>query len=115
MSIKQFLKPEQRKIAIFFAIIILEFVMILIFLYSFSYSAASDPYEECCLGHPYTTYCSEYWNMTEEKCSVEKVSREIEYNYRRITFILILILVLIINYLISCLIVWIYDKMKKKK
>jgi len=122
MTIKQFLKPDWRKIVL--TIVLSLFVFFIIYVSWLSISAVVGrsiqeyccnqviPLEEC----PYDNleYCEEekqmceYRNYTLENC--EKLERESET--QTLTFYLI---VIVLNYLISCLIIWIYDKFRGKK
>lgn len=121
-TLKQFLEPDWRKIVL--TIILSLFIISIYYLSWLSTGAVIGisiaehccnnviPLEEC----PYSnlTICEEdkqmceYYNYTLENC--EKIKRE--GNNQIIIFFLS---VIVLNYLFSCLIVWIYGKFRKRK
>jgi hypothetical protein len=110
MTLKQFLKPDWRKIVIFLAIMFLEFLIFSIYVYSYGQTASIQ--EICCresLPALEKEHCVRA-NVTEEYCIIYREKRATQGFYDLIT----LFLVLIFDYLLSCLIIWIFDKRKKK-
>jgi len=113
MKLKQFLKPDWRKI--FLTIII---IILWIFFWHRVYSAPLAPPLEliCCdLIEELTSICQEQPNnpcckFTLKVCEKLEIEREKRNLISTVTFVGSLIL----SYPISCLIIWIYDKRKKK-
>jgi len=103
MNWKEFLKPEWKKFLIFGIIIF----MILIFI------GIPVSMETQCMAIGYPTGCPVYISVVPlnqflecKKLEELKCGQFIAYEY--------FILELVIIYLLSCLIVWVNDKMKKK-
>ena len=113
MNLRQFLKPNKKKIIVFFIIILLEFLALIF--YSFMYTAPPDFNRECC-----TTSFSNLPKEIAEMCISQGFTEEICVSYKEEVAIgnliikIILIINLIVVYLLSCLINWIYDKVRKK-
>jgi hypothetical protein len=109
MNFKQFLKPDGRKIGLFISIFVL-----LIFIPFFCISIPA-PTAIGVKGFSITDCSSFYSNF------IVKLGWIIEYDNTCLncpslsSFLFFLIVYLLISYILSCLIVWIYDKMKKKK
>jgi len=131
MSIKQFLKPDKRKIVVF---IILSFLSLSFWLLYNTGFTPPDARRDCCnieiesnnetcqemIGNgiidPNNIYLTRlrkmYFNKTPDYvCSEYNL---IIQNEQRL-FIEISFLILLVSYLLSCLIVWIYDKIKVNK
>jgi len=110
MNIKQFLKPDWRKILIFVIILFLEFQLFSII---FRYPPEPPMQAFCCRDFEQTgimpDYCKEV-NLTAEDCLKYENIRKTEAFHN----LLILISDIVLVYIISCLIIWIYDKFKKK-
>ena len=96
MNLKQFLKPDWRKIVIFLVIFLLN-LFLGIKSYSF-YSATETIY-----GYP-LPFLTVYIELLPPATVVN-------WNFRNL---IIHIIVWIVLYLLSCLIIWIYEKVKKK-
>ena len=128
MNWKQFLKPDWRKIVIF---IVLSACFSFWILYNTSPGPPRDLRESCCIQNVYDReICQKiisgeselyrlkpYRNKTpEEICQEYKSSgiKIIVLSMELLTGFLILIK-FIIPYLLSCLTVWIYDTLRKKK
>jgi hypothetical protein len=111
MNWKQFLKPDWRKIVIFFIILFLELQLLGII---FRYPPEPPIQSFCCQDFKKTgimpDYCKEI-NLTVEGCLKYENIRKTEAFYN----LLILIFDIVIVYIISCFIVWVYDKVKKRK
>jgi hypothetical protein len=107
MNFKQFLKPDRRKIVIFVIINIILLIPLISFSCIFCQATAPvDILMKCGNDHynlPWETsvYCGKPYKLTSILIAIYYPS--------------IFIATLIITYLLSCLIVWIYDKVKKKK
>jgi hypothetical protein len=115
MNWKQFLKPDHRKIAVVFTILFLEFVWALIYYTPEPWSSPSFNYNSCCRNglSEYTNKigCIPLPNMTQEEfCLMLKDESEKESLQSSIIFIIDLVTV----YLLSCSIIWIYEKIRKK-
>ena len=109
MNWKQFLKPDWIKVALFFGIIFLEFLL----MSSTAYVVTADPYHMCCrndLPEETANTCIRN-NMTEEYCTILREKRAVQGFYEFITIIFILIL----DYLIACFIVWIFYYIFRKR
>jgi hypothetical protein len=102
MTLKQFLKPDWRKIVIFVVLIII-FSLIIWFFPTYNIFASCFPCGDCGInrGFPLTFHVSH----PAGKCETEFYT----------SYLIIDIIVdVMITYFLSCLIVWIYDKVKKK-
>jgi hypothetical protein len=131
MNLKQFLKPDWRKIVIFVILSFLSFSFW--FLYNTGFTPP-DARRDCCnieiesnnnscqkiigniIINPNDIYLTSlrkmYFNKTPDYvCSEYNL---IIQNGQRL-FIEISFLILLVSYLLSCLIIWIYDKVKVKK
>ncbi len=101
MTLKQFLKPDWRKI-------VLEILMFLILLVYIS-----PCFDECCLESPLLNCpclnCP-FYACFSPMLDIEYVFKVPFFNFLPI-FLVVMIIVL---YILSCLMVWIYDKVKKK-
>jgi len=105
MTLKQFLKPDRRKIVICIILIILEFSWMIF--YS-SYSATANP---CCLKN-IPEEIREQCVRVNARCGFTDMT----FGYPEIILLLIFAFVFITtNYLLSCLIVWIYNKLRKPR
>jgi hypothetical protein len=119
MSLKEFLKPDSRKIAIFAVLFLISFFFFILY---FSGFMLRDFREDCCnvqiassnescqfIISGSVPYGRAYYNKTpEEICN--------DYKLSQVLSIVIWVLILfVIPYVLSCLFVWIYDKVKKKK
>jgi hypothetical protein len=93
MTLKQFLKPDWRKIVIF--VIILALVVIIIPLMNSGFGRYT-----VIVGFPLIFYEETFWPSEMEKT-----------NFLVLNFIIDIIVL----YIFSCLIIWIYDKSRKKK
>jgi len=93
MTIKQFLKPDWRKIIVF--VILLIFVVIIIPIMNSGFGRYTSS-----VGFPLVFYEETFWPKEMEKTNF------IISNF---------IIDIIVLYIISSLIIWIYDKVKKKK
>ena len=124
MEIKQFLKPDWRKIVLTIILTILLFFVLSFIIFTIQLLTSANvgiSREAHCCGvnyeGPFLTYpngtvviiegCEDY---TREVCKElqQKVMAE-----RSKFYLILLIPTVIFSYLISCLIVWIYDKRKK--
>ena len=103
MNLKQFLKPEWRKIAIFLILIGSTYFLPLI---PMSFKCPPCPPGAICV--PCRPQAFNLMRLPE----VLNYIKPVEYGYM-IHYPLLLI-ELTIFYLLSCLIIWIYDKLKKK-
>lgn len=110
MSFKQFLKLDWRKIVVFVIILFLEFQLFMII---FRYPPELPIQAFCCKDFEETgtmsDHCKEI-NLTAEDCLKYENIRKTEAFYN----LLVLIFDIVIVYIISCFIVWIYDKLRKK-
>jgi len=96
MTIKQFLKPDWRKFVIFLLFFILTYIWV--------YDCGDINSSISCEAHGFPmTYWSHY--------TISKIPLQAENTISYFE----LIADLIIWYLLSCLVIWIYDKVKKKK
>jgi len=95
MSSKQFLKPEWKKIAVFIVLLI---IFLVIYKYKLPLMRGELPYPFPAKGLPLPIYIK----GSEEMEGSEKLLK------------VFLIIDFIFWYLISCLIIWIYDKLTKK-
>lgn len=106
MNWKQFLKPDKRKIVLMI-IITLVWILLLRFLLSedpkYKYITCQCPAE--CPGGNYIDYL-----IIPSSCKC-CTSLSMIYN----DYLWNLLLPLVISYFLSCLIVWIYDKFRKRK
>jgi hypothetical protein len=106
--IKKFLKPDWRKIVLFIIFLILE---ILLLISISDYLSPPTTVNPCCL--------SNIPEKIREQCINANANcgfTDITFGYPEIILLLIFGFVLLtINYLLSCFIVWIYDEIKKKK
>ena len=93
MNLKQFLKPDWRKIVITIVSIFYVLLVIVSFI----------------TGGMFVDCTEEGFRLHPESCGYKKPL--IEINDLRVTFIISIV----ISYILSCLIVWIYDKFRKKK
>jgi hypothetical protein len=122
MTLKQFLKPDWRKIVVFGVIIFIEFLIY--YIISISYFPnrliTTEELEELCCESELTedliNFClSRNISITKEECE----RREFTDTYIGIPELIIIItsifVFLISHYLLSCLIVWIYNKYRGKK
>jgi len=99
MNFKQFLKPDWRKIVIFIIIFIFfSFAPIWITIHCYTWECGPGP----------TT--SSFFNSLESMANKEFF----DFGYFN-PWISIFFGSIAISYLLSCLIAWIYDKVKKKK
>jgi hypothetical protein len=110
MNLKQFLKPDWRKIVIF--VIIIFFSLFDVFIYE-KYGKSSTIIEGLCITHEFGgTECEYKLNP------LFWISFNIEINGEGELYLKILtntyLISLIYWYLLSCLIVWIYDKFRKR-
>ena len=96
MNIKQFLKPDRRKIVIF---IILFMISTLIRANLFSNYELKHPYPAFAFGIPFVSFYI---------IPIVELTPEIHFNF------IGLFENIIFWYFLSCLLVWIYDKFKKK-
>ena len=103
MTLKQFLKPDWRKIVLF---VILFILSLLISYPGFCVDGTNFGYCEEIHGFPLSAYTT---FGEQDVVPPEKLE------YIRYENIFGFIFNLIFWYLLSCLIVWIYDKVKKKK
>jgi len=100
MNLKQFLKPDWRKIVIFVIIFILLFFIPLFP----KFSILPTP-----VGVEGGTYID--WKSLYSELSVGYGTLADRINYIKIP----IIINCFVSYLLSCFIVWIYDKVRKKK
>jgi hypothetical protein len=122
MSLKQFLKPDWRKIIVAF-IIFMIICFIIIFLFSFQLQTIPK-YKICCdliestpyisleiLNEELSNYgCEEIGLTSIEECKSYK--KALSYQEFQI-FLIFTVANLLYSYILSCLIIWIYDKVKK--
>lgn len=116
MNWKEFLKPDRRKVVLTIILAISHFL----FLYFFMLGGSLAPdWSECCEliredklpfsceDYPYSNRCCQF---TEESCT------ELEIGAARQSLIIWMLLYgpFIWCYPISCIVVWLYDKRKKK-
>jgi hypothetical protein len=100
MNWKEFLKPDLRKVAIFLIIFFLLPVPL---------------YVGCTPCHAFCIFCFPHWEFISLFSFLTNIIENEYYHYYLQVFaIFIYILELITFYSISCLIVWIYEKVKKK-
>lgn len=108
-NVKEFLKPNRRKVVVF---VILLFIItyVINILTEFVFKLIVEPY----LGKPYSYIDSIFGLPTFyfQECVLDRYSAGYVCNYRFDS--IVFIANLIIWYLISCLLIWIYDKVKKK-
>jgi len=100
MSIKQFLKPDWRKIVVFV-------LLVVIFFQYFPLPSWSLCEEIICPDNKYYYVSWEYG--TCYKCGTISWSEQLLSDY----YYPIMFAGFMINYLLSCFIVWIYDKLRK--
>ena len=119
MDLKEFLKPDRRKIIIFVVLFLISFFFCILYFTGF---IPYDFREDCCnvqivssnetcqdaISNP-GIFGGMYYNKTpEEVCN--------DYKLSRVLSIVIWVLILfVIPYVLSCLIIWISDKLRKKK
>jgi hypothetical protein len=113
MNWKQFLKPNWRKIVIFFAILFLELMALLMF-YPYEWASTATYYQTCCksgLPEEIIKSCMRDNITAEELCITlkDKVERQALQDD------VVLVINLAVVYLLSCLIIWFYDNRKKRK
>lgn len=96
MNFKQFLKPDWRKIVIFFILMILS-------IFSFFHMTL--------VSLPFAVVPS-LWDVL---ASVLAPSLVVIYGFYFPYSVLIILITIIYWYLLSCFIVWIYNRIKKKK
>jgi hypothetical protein len=103
MNIRQLLKPDWRKIIIFLVLLLPLFYpdSIIKFQTGWDYAMRGNRG-----GAPILENLFWIWIF---------LLFEPSYELPKITFILLTVIVFIISYLLSCLIVWIYDKFRKRK
>jgi ribose/xylose/arabinose/galactoside ABC-type transport system permease subunit len=101
MKIKQFLKPDWRKIVIF--------ALLTLFSFLITYGTTFLIYRGFPL--PYSFKMCEYpiYSLPCKNCPNDLTCFGEEFHLLFLSFDII------VFYLLSCLIVWIYDKVKKKK
>jgi len=108
MNIIQFLKPNRRKIILFIVLILISFGLSL-FIPLIVFYCESCPWD--CPPCPSGVLC----NVCLPKITLYTLSDFWDYNYNpQAAFIKYLLVKLIVFYLISCLIFWIYNKIKNK-
>jgi hypothetical protein len=124
MNWKEFIKPDWRKIVLFVIIFIIEFS------YYFNSSVCFCPLSACATAQTEQATarmqnisidiepCDTCYSLPWEQCPCDRYCGKPD----TITSIMIAIYsplftiaILIIPYLLSCLIVWVYDKYRKKK
>ncbi|MBZ9569318.1 hypothetical protein KJA16_00155 [Patescibacteria group bacterium] len=98
MSFKQFLKPDWRKIVLS--------IIIFLFLFIYGIPWCIDPSEEGWLRRP----DPEYWGCHSEWHRQFHFIPDWPIGHLGISFFVSAL----ISYFISCLIIWIYDKIRKK-
>lgn len=103
MNWKEFLKPEGRKITIFIILLILNFLVWLLVQPGGLAMRMSDRF-----------FCTIQENKTGIPVDICMNELKLKQQSREIFGITVMILTLVLNYLLSCFIVWIYDKRKKK-
>jgi predicted membrane protein len=96
-TLKQFLKPDWRKIVLF--------VVLIIILPIFPQNLCQDTV--CLIPIPFSIILAAFINTS--------IKNGINYFTDPFGNFIIIIIVFIIEFLLSCLIVWIYDKFRKKK
>ena len=99
MTLKQSLKPDWRKIVIFV-------VLSVIFLYLFNNAVTIGELYYPVKGFPLPYYYNRSGGMLSSGVLVDYIP-----NFNLLNFILDLIF----WYLLSCLVIWIYDKFRKRK
>ena len=116
IKVKQFLKPDWRKILVTIIIFILFFFF---WYYFFNWLPSVPEWFGCCNsieeGKKISEICEDMPGCCtienfEEKCNSIFNSRKERIFYNN----MILFIFFILSYLISCFIIWIYDKVKKK-
>ncbi len=100
MTLKQFLKPDWRKIVIFV-------ILFLFWLFIILFTSCFHPRITCEEGY------ESYYETLIIVCSSRCISENLIILYRIRDFTLGIFVYFILPYLISCLIVWIYDKFRK--
>jgi len=100
MNLKQFLKSDWRKIVVFAILIILEFICL--------------PMPNIIFTDPPTTDYSQ-WQCISLLSIFPLLFSPYEGFDTTLMRIIIIFVSFLITYLLSCLIVWIYDKFRKKK
>ena len=105
MTIKQFLKPDKRKIVVFL-LLLFGLTCILDYISKLYYDIYISPYVGVALYNiiPILGYPSFYF----EKCHFESGCI---YQFDTLN----LLLNIVVWYILSCIIVWVYDKAKKRK
>jgi hypothetical protein len=100
MNWKEFLKPSWIKIVLLLIFLVLSF-----FKTDYPFSSDSPSFSH---GFPlyYLTEGYDWWSYPEWQTSPRKIRDILYFN---------LFIDLIFWYLLSCLIIWVYDKVKKKK
>jgi len=104
MNIKQFLKPENRKTAIFFIMLLL--YSSAFFMINGSFCGPPSVSEQKC-----SHYYAKYWI---DPCPVYCGEPDFLTSLINTIYYPLWLIGIIILYLLSCLIVWIYDKFRKK-
>ena len=101
MNLKQFLKPDWRKIVMFIVLLI---IFLVIYKYKLSLMTGELPFSFPVKGLPLPIYigCPEKMECPERTEGFEKLLK------------VFLIIDLFFWYFISCFIIWIYKKVKKK-
>jgi len=97
-ALKQFLKPDWRKVVIFAVAFIIQFLIVLVWMSSCG-ECSSD------FGLPLVFY-------TRAGCSMGIRGIQCGKDFYSLNYFVIDI---IFWYLLSCIIIWIYDKFRKKK
>jgi hypothetical protein len=107
MNVKQFLKPDWRKILIFV-------IMIVIYLFEFLVANASfcGPQVIITSRQNCSHYYTKYW---VSPCSLFCGEPDFLTSLINTIYYPLWLIGIIILYLLSCLIVWIYDKSRKRK
>jgi len=117
MTLKQFLKPDWRKIVIFVALTIILFSIIYSIINAqrewLQARMGIDVFSECCINRGKLEGCASDEIIQRYKTceGFEKYRQNQEF----LNNISMLLPIAIISYLLSCFIIWIYDKFRKRK
>lgn len=112
MKLKEFFKPDWRKLAVFILILIVGTFYPLFFVYRVG--IMFDP-QQCVYGLEWAKITSVLSAIKANFEAYGKFELKLALACDKFNFnIFLLIITLVIWYLLSCLAVWIYDKVKKK-
>ena len=120
MKWKKFLKPDWRKIFLTIILVIISLLYFLITPYMMLPMKEIGPWGLCCglirggMESKLHNICFELNITSLEICETHDKQVQFERNLYTILTIVSLIILILFCYILSCLIVWICDKVKKK-